>query len=59
MVAMHQRKPWLWGPLSLIGVGLAVATIALDQAHKWWMLSVFDIQDKGRVAVRPSSTWSS
>jgi len=53
MVATHQRKPWLWGPLSLLGLSLAVATIVLDQVHKWWMLGVFDIQNKGRVAVLP------
>ena len=53
MVAMHQHKPWLWGPLSLLGLGLAATTLVIDQAHKWWMLSVYDIQDKGRVAVMP------
>ena len=53
MVAMHQRKTWLWGPLSLLGLSLTVAIVVLDQVHKWWMLSVFDIQSKGRVAVLP------
>jgi signal peptidase II len=53
MVAMHQHKPWLRGPLSLLGLGLALATIAIDQVHKWWMLGVFDIQGRGRVQVTP------
>jgi signal peptidase II len=53
MVAMHRHKPWLWGPLSPLGLSLTVTTIVLDQVHKWWMLSVFDIQNKGRVAVFP------
>ena len=53
MAAMHQRKPWLWGPLSFLGLSLATAIIVIDQVHKWWMLSVFDIQNKGRVAVLP------
>jgi len=53
MVAMHQHKPWLWGPLSLLGLGLATTTLVIDQVHKWWMLSVYDIQGKGRVAVLP------
>src|SRR5215467_12839290 len=53
MVAMHRGKPWLWGPLSRFGISLAAATILLDQVHKWWMLKVFDIQGKGRVAVTP------
>jgi len=53
MVAMHRGKPWLWGPLSLLGVAVAGATMIVDQAHKWWMLNAFDIQGKGRVAVTP------
>jgi signal peptidase II len=53
MVAMHQHKPWLWGPLSFLGLSLATATLVIDQAHKWWMLGTFDIQGKGRVTVTP------
>jgi len=71
MVAMHQRKPWLWGPLSLLGLSLAVTTIVLDQVHKWWMLGVFDIQTMichsvtglpgqnfGGLSRQPAVTWS-
>lgn len=53
------RMRWLWGPLSPLGVGLAVLTVAVDQAHKWWMLLVYRIVDRmaeqgGRpVAVTP------
>jgi signal peptidase II len=39
-----------WGPLSL---AVILATIAIDQAHKWWMLSVYDIANKGRVEILP------
>jgi len=53
MVVMHQGKPWLWGPLSHLGVAVAGATMIVDQAHKWWMLNAFDIRGKGRVAVTP------
>jgi signal peptidase II len=53
MVAMHRGKPWLWGPLSRLGIGLAMTTLAVDQVHKWWMLEVFGIQGKGRVTVTP------
>jgi signal peptidase II len=53
MVVMHERKSWLWGPFSLLGLSLAVAIVLIDQLHKWWMLSVFDIQAKGRVRVLP------
>ena len=44
---------WLWGPLSPLGVGLAVLTVAIDQAHKWWMLLIYRIEDRGRVVVAP------
>ena len=53
MVAMHQHKSWLWGPLSLLGIGMAVVIVAVDQVHKWWMISVYGIEGKGRVAVLP------
>lgn len=44
---------WLWGPLSQFGLGIAAATLVIDQAHKWWMLLVYRIEDRGRVAVAP------
>jgi signal peptidase II len=48
-----ERMRWLWGPLSPLGLGVAVLTIAVDQAHKWWMLLVYRIEERGRVAVAP------
>ncbi|HEY7548670.1 MAG TPA: signal peptidase II [Hyphomicrobiaceae bacterium] len=44
---------WLWGPMSALGIWCALATLAVDQAHKWWMLEVYRIQDRGRVHVTP------
>lgn len=41
-----QRKAWLWGPLSAPGLGLAAIVIAVDQAHKAWMLLVYRIADR-------------
>ena len=35
------------------GLAAAVAGLAIDQAHKAWMLGPFAIQEKGRVAVAP------
>ena len=47
-------KPgWLWGPFSRLGLSIALVTLAIDQAHKWWMLAVYHIAEKGRVAVLP------
>ncbi|HEX5958556.1 MAG TPA: signal peptidase II, partial [Hyphomicrobiaceae bacterium] len=45
--------PWLWGPVSAMGLGWAALTLALDQGSKWWMLEVYGIQDRGVVAVAP------
>lgn len=46
-------KAWLWGPMSPLGLGVAVLTAALDQAHKTWMLYVYDIGAKGTVTLTP------
>ncbi len=44
---------WLWGPFSRLGLYTAALTLVLDQAHKWWMLAVYGIVEKGRVEVLP------
>ena len=44
---------WLAGPYSRAGLWTAILTFALDQTHKWWMLAIYRIQDKGRVAMTP------
>ena len=44
---------YLWGPLSPLGLGVASVTLILDQAHKAWMLYVYDIGAKGTVRVAP------
>ena len=46
-------QSWLWGPWSRLGLSIAMAVLVLDQAHKWWMLVVYRIEGKGRVAVMP------
>ncbi len=51
--APHQPTGWFWGPLSSLGAQIALATLVLDQANKLWMLLIYRIQDKGRVAVTP------
>jgi signal peptidase II len=50
---MSAAKGWLWGPLSPLGLGVAALTLILDQAHKAWMLYVYDIGAKGTVTVAP------
>jgi len=36
-----------------VGLIAALAVCAADQAHKYWMLNVFDIAGRGRVGVTP------
>ncbi len=46
-------RGWLWGPYSRLGLTVFLITLVLDQAHKWWMLEVFRIEERGRVTVTP------
>ena len=44
---------WLIGPFTRLGWMWALLTFAADQSHKWWMLLIYKIEEKGRVAVTP------
>jgi len=44
---------WVWGRFSQACLATAAITLVLDQAHKWWMLGIYGIAEKGRVAVLP------
>ena len=44
-------RSYLWGPLSALGLAMALATGIVDQVSKLWLLDVFDLADRGRVAV--------
>ena len=46
-------RKWLWGPMSPLGLGIAALTLLADQAHKAWMLYVYDIDGKGVVPLTP------
>lgn len=48
----HERS-WLWGPHAGVALIVALAVLILDQAHKFWMLDVYGIAERGRVAVAP------
>ncbi len=43
----------LWGPASSLGLVAALLAFALDQAHKYWMLEVYRIGERGRVEITP------
>lgn len=44
-------RRWFWGPLSPLGLSVAAATALIDQAHKAWMLYVYDIAARGIVRI--------
>jgi signal peptidase II len=44
-------KRMFWGPLSPFGLAIAALTVLADQAHKAFMLYVYDIGAKGTVVV--------
>ena len=41
------------GPLSRFGLAAALAFFVIDQAHKWWMLQIYDITAKSPVKLAP------
>jgi signal peptidase II len=44
---------YIWGPLSALGLAVAVITGIVDQASKFWLLNVFDLAGRARVALTP------
>ena len=52
-MSYKSEQKFFWGPLSALGLSLGTLTAIADQANKWWMLKVFDIEAKGSVAVTP------
>jgi signal peptidase II len=46
-------QPKLWGGLAPMGMALAVLCFVIDRAHKWWMLDVFGMAERGPVDVTP------
>ena len=47
------RNSFLWGPHSRVCAWTALLSFAIDQSHKWWMLSVYHIKERGRISVAP------
>ena len=42
-----------WGPLSRLGLAVALVTAGLDQASKLWLLYVFDLEARIPVEITP------
>ncbi len=47
----------IWGPLSRFGLKVTAALFVADQAHKWWMLEIYRVQDQDRTQVLPFLDW--
>ena len=47
------RGSYVWGPLSALGLWLALLTCIADQAAKLWLLYAYDLADRGAVALIP------
>lgn len=52
-MSARTRSNVFWGPSSTLGIVIAALTAISDQAHKWWMLEVYDIEAKQMVTVAP------
>lgn len=48
---------WFWGPYSRVALWVALVTVVLDQFSKWWIVAVYDLPAKGRVAITPFMDW--
>ncbi len=46
-------RNWLWGPVSGLGLSVAAVVVLIDQAHKAWMLYVYEIGARGVVTIAP------
>jgi signal peptidase II len=47
----------LWGRFSRFGLGIALATFVVDQAHKWWMLLRVGMREGERIPVTSFFDW--
>lgn len=46
-------RSYIWGPFSPLGLVTALIVCALDQAHKYWMIHIYDMPGRGLVRVTP------
>jgi signal peptidase II len=45
------RRMAVWGQYSRLGFAAAVAAFAADRLHKWWMIDVYRIGERGTVEI--------
>ena len=44
---------YLWGRMSAVGLAVAAVTCLTDQASKFWLITHFDLADRGNVPLMP------
>ncbi len=52
----HISQNWLgtlrlWGRFSVLGIAVALIVFVADQLHKYWMIEIYRIAERGRVTV--------
>jgi signal peptidase II len=47
------KHSWFWGPWSGVGLKVALATLVIDQANKWWLIAVTGMTEGQRIVVTP------
>lgn len=55
-ISGEKRTSWLqgvriWGRYNLAGVTIAALAYVIDQTHKYWMIEIYRIAERGRVEV--------
>jgi signal peptidase II len=50
-VPHRSAVPYLWGRLSALGLGVAALICLADQAAKFWLISGFDLANRGHFAL--------
>lgn len=53
MTETSAPRGWCWGPYSRLGLAVALVTLILDQANKWWLLDIYGMTEGRRVTVTP------
>jgi signal peptidase II len=55
LMSTESKRPasLLWGPLTRFGLVVALATAAIDQALKFWLLLAVDLRQRGIVTLTP------
>jgi len=49
----NAARIYAWGPLSALGLAIAVLACAIDQATKLWLLLVFDLPSRPQAPLTP------